>query len=251
MARGWNKWKNRGWGESRDTWITRDHRAHYRYGEESGYRLLKKTLIALIIFATVYGLHMTDTRVSRAVDDSVRYILTAQTDFSTLGEELAKYAPKGFDQSVLKRVQGTVSKPADPLLYMTKPVDGKIVMPYGWQTHPVLKQEMMHEGISIEAQLGASIRAAAPGKVKAVAESARHGRTIVIDHGRDIETTYGHIGEILVKPDESVSQGQVIARVGKTGITNGPMLYFEVREKGNPVDPLLRVRGEFTVKEGK
>ena len=250
MARGWNKWKNR-WDSRDNHWASRDYRSHNRGEEDSAYKLLKKSLIAMIMFAMVYGLHLTDTQLSRAVDDSVRYLLTAQTDFSVLTEEIAKYAPKGFDQSVLKRVQGTVSKPADPLQYMTKPADGKLAIPYGWQTHPVLKQEMMNDGISIEAPLGTSVRAASQGLVKTVNESAKYGKTIIIEHGQDIETTYGHLGEVLVKPGESVSQGQVIARVGKSGITSGPMLYFEVREKGKPIDPLTRIKGEVPVKEGK
>jgi murein DD-endopeptidase MepM/ murein hydrolase activator NlpD len=240
MARAWNKWKSR-W-DTRDSWSNRDYRSQYRYEEKDDFRLLKKSLIAFVIFSVLYGLHLTDTRISRSVDDSIKYILSAETDFSVIADALAKYTPKGFDQSVLKRVQSTVSKPADPLQYMTRPAEGKIAMPYGWQTHPVLKQEMMHEGISIEAQLGSSVKAASPGKVKAVTESAKYGKTVVIEHGQEVETTYGHLGEVLVKPGESVSQGQVIARVGKTGITSGPALYFEVREQGKPVDPTARIK---------
>lgn len=251
MARGWNKWKHRWDSRDHHNWANRDHRSYHRQEEESGLKLLKKTLAAMVIFAVVYGLHLTDTWVSRSMDDSIRYILTAQTDFGAVTEELAKYAPKGFDQSVLKRVQSTVSKPADPLLYMTKPAEGKLTSPFGWQTHPVLKQEMMNDGIGIEAQLGTSVRAAAPGRVKTVTESAKYGKTIILDHGQEIETSYGHLGEVLVKADESVSQGQVIARVGKSGMTSGPMLYFEVREKGKPIDPLSRIKGEIPVKEGK
>lgn len=251
MARGWNKWKNRWDSRDHNNWANRDYRSYHRNEDENNYTLLKKSLAAIVIFAAIYGLHLTDSWISRPVDDSIKYILTAQTDFGSIGEELAKYAPKGFDQSVLKRVQSTVAKPADPLLYMTKPTEGKLAIPFGWQTHPVLKQEMMNDGISIEAPLGTSVRAAAPGRVKAVSESAKYGRTIILDHGQEIETTYGHLGEVLVKPEDSVSQGQVIARVGKSGITTGPMLYFEVREKGKPLDPLTRIKGELPVKEGK
>lgn len=250
MARGWNKWKFG--GDSRDNhWARRDHRSYQHKDDDDAYKLVKKALVAMVLFAVVYGLHLTDTRISRSVDDSIRYILTAQTDFSAVTEELAKYAPKGFDQEVLKRVQGTVSKPADPLQYMSKPAEGKLAIPYGWQTHPVLKQEMMHDGISIEAQLGSGVKAASPGKVKAITESAKYGKTIVLEHGQETETVYGHLGEVMVRPEESVSQGQVIARVGKTGITGSPMLYFEVREKGKTVDPLTRIKGDLPLKEGK
>jgi murein DD-endopeptidase MepM/ murein hydrolase activator NlpD len=145
---------------------------------------------------------------------------------------------------VLKRVQTTVAKPADPLLYMSKPVEGKLVMQFGWQTHPVLKQEIKYEGIEIEADLGTGVHAAAAGKVKLITDSARFGKMLIIDNGNDIETVYGHLGEILVGQGEMVSQGQVIARVGKTGI-NSSTLYFEIREKGISIDPLSRIKGDF------
>lgn len=243
MAKRWKQWGKRRDSRENQTWMNREYSAHYRQEDEGAWRLLKKTLAAVLIFAVVYGIHITDTWVSRSMDDAIRYMVTTSTDFSAYTEELARYAPKGFDQTVLKRVQSTVSRPADPLLYMTKPADGKIASSFGWQVHPVLKQEMMNDGIGIEAALGTSVRAAAPGRVKAVSESAKYGKTIIVDHGQETETIYGHLGEILVKAEDSVSQGQVIARVGKTGMTAVPLLYFEVRDKGKPIDPLTRIRG--------
>jgi murein DD-endopeptidase MepM/ murein hydrolase activator NlpD len=100
---------------------------------------------------------------------------------------------------------------------MTNPVDGKVVTRFGWQIHPVLKQEVLQEGVGLEAPLGAPVRAAASGRVKAVADSARHGKVLVVEHSKDIDTLYGHLGEVLVKEGEAVSQGQVVARVGKRG----------------------------------
>lgn len=248
MAKLWNRWKNR-WGDNR--WgENREHHWQYR-DDEVDYGWLKRTVLATLIFSLVYVSHVSETTVGRVIDDGVRYILTTETDFAYIANRLAQYAPQGFDTAVLKRVQTTVSKPADPLLYMSRPVDGKITAPFGWRTHPVLKQEMMHEGIDIDAPLGTSVRAAAPGKVKLANESAQFGRTLIIEHGQEIESMYGHLGEVLVKPGDMISQGQVIARVGKTGIANGPLLYFEVREKGKAIDPLTRIKGEFPQKEGK
>lgn len=253
MAKFWNRWKNRTgeshWGESH--WgDSREHNWQYR-DEDVDYGWLKRTVVSILVFSLVYIAHVSETAVGRVVDDGVRYMLTTETDVAYIADRLAQYAPQGFDTAVLKRVQTTVSKPADPLLYMSKPVEGKIAAPFGWRTHPVLKQEMMHEGLDIEAALGTSVRASAPGKVKLVNESAQYGRTVIIEHGQEVETMYGHLGEVLVKSGDMVSQGQIIARVGKTGITNTPQLYFEVREKGNAVDPMTRIKGDFPAKEGK
>ena len=243
MAKLWHRWKSR--------WDSRDYHWQYHRDDEVDYGWLKQAAVAALIFSAVYIAHVSETVVGRVVDDGIRYILATETDFAYLADWLANYAPRTFDTTVLKRVQTTVSRPADPLMYMSKPVDGKIVSPFGWRTHPVLKQQMLHDGIDIEAPLGASVKAAAPGKVKMVTDSAQHGRVVIIEHSQEVETLYGHLGEVLVKPNEPVSQGQVIARVGKTGITAGPLLYFEVREKGKPIDPLTRLKGTFPDKEGK
>lgn len=233
MARHWNA----NWGsnrrEPRDPWQQREDTDNFGW--------LKRTAAAAVLFAIVYVAHASDTAVGRTVTDAVRYTLTTGTDFAYLADKIAGYAPQNMDVSVFKRLGGNVTKPADPLLYMTRPVDGKLVSRFGWQVHPVLKQEVLQEGIGLEAPLGTPVRAAASGRVKAVADSARHGKVLVVEHGKDVDTLYGHLGEVLVKEGEAVSQGQVVARVGKSGMTATPQLYFEVREKGVAVDPLTRL----------
>lgn len=210
-----------------------------------------RTVVAVLLFALVYGAHTSGTSLGRSVIDGLRYVMTVETDFAYLADQMANYAPKGMDVSVLKRIQSTMTKPADPLMYMTKPVNGKVVSPFGWRTNPASKQEMLHEGIDIEAAVGAPVKSAAAGKVKMVIDSAQYGKTLIIEHSQDIDTIYGHLGEVLVNPEEVVSQGQVVARVGKSDQSVSPMLYFEVREKGKAIDPLTRVKGEIPVKEGK
>ncbi len=242
MTKLWNKWSSR--GDSRDClWQYRE--------DEIDYCWLKKTIAAVCIFAIFYGLHITESSLGRAVDDGVHYILTTETDWNYAAEQVIKYTPRNIDSSVLKKVQTAMSKPADPLMYMNKPVNGKILSPFGWRTHPVLKQEMMHDGIDIEAAVGTNVRVTAAGQVKAVTDSAHYGKTLIVEHSKDIETVYGHLSEVLVKEGDTVSQGQVVARTGKSGITNTPMLYFEIRENGKPIDPMTRLKGEFPAEEGK
>ncbi|MEN6414489.1 MAG: M23 family metallopeptidase [Veillonellales bacterium] len=241
MAKPWNRWQNH-W-ETREPW-------QYR-GEEDDYGWLKRSVTAILLFTVIYGAHVSDTRLGRAIDDGVHYVLTVDTDWGYLMSQAANYAPKDMDLSALKRVQTTVSQPADPLQYMSKPVTGKITAKYGWQQHPVLKQEMMHEGIDFAVPLGTSVRASAPGQVKMITDSAQFGKVLILQHSQAVETLYGHLGEVLVQPDDMVSQGQVVAKVGKTGMTSGPLLYFEVRENGKAVDPLTRLKGDFPVEERK
>lgn len=164
MVRHWNnRWGNNRW-ESRDPW--QNHEPEFRFG------WFKKLVVAALLFALVYGAHESGTAAGRTVSEGVRYVITVETDFAYLIDKLAGLAPKNIDVSVWKRVQNTVTKPADPLLYMTRPAEGKVVATYGWRTDPVQKQEKMYEGIAIEASVGAPVKAAAAGKVKAVTDSA-------------------------------------------------------------------------------
>ena len=244
MAKLGNKWQNHRWGEREDySWQDNDLAPDYVW--------LKKIVVATIIFLLVYCAHISDTTIGKMVDEAVHYTVSTQTDFNYVIEQIASHTPSTIDMSMLKKVQTAVSRPADPLLYMSKPVPGKVISPFGWRVHPVSKQEMMHEGVDIEAALGTNIRATAAGKVKTVTDSALYGKTLIIEHSADVETLYGYLGEILVSPGDVISQGQVIGKVGKTGMVSGPMLYFEVREQGKAVDPLTRLKGDFPAAEGK
>lgn len=246
MARFGRKLQNIRWGESRGEeypWQDRDDQYNYSW--------LRKSIVAAIIFVIVYGFHISETAVGEMVDEGIQYTVSTQTDFAYVIDQVVSRAPTTIDLSVLKKVQTAVSKPADPLRYMSKPVSGKIISPYGWRVHPVSKQEMMHEGIDIEAALGTNIKAAAAGTVKAITDNAQYGKTLIIEHSQDVDTVYGHLSEILVKQGDAVSQGQVIGKAGKTGMVSGPLLYFEVREKGKAIDPETRLKGDSPTTEGK
>ena len=241
-----NIWQNNRWGENRGddySWQENDGKENYDW--------LKKIVIAGIIFTFIYCAHISDTVVGKVMDDQIRDMLSFQTDFNYVIDQIVSRAPTSLDLSVLKKVQMAVTKPADPLLYMSKPVSGKIISPFGWRVHPVSKQESMHDGIDIEATLGTNVKAAAQGKVKIVTESAQYGKTLILEHSQDVDTMYGCLGEILVNQGELISQGQVIGKVGKTGMVSAPLLYFELREKGKAIDPVPRLKGDFPEKEGK
>jgi len=90
----------------------------------------------------------------------------------------------------------------------------------------------------IAAPEGSPVTAAAPGVVIFSGEQRGYGNLAVIDHGRGEATIYAHCEKILVAQGDSVSQGQLIARVGRTGRATGPHLHFEVREHAQPRNPL-------------
>lgn len=237
MNRSWGggRWGNNRW-EQRDPWQNRE--------EESRYGWLKRFVASVLIFGVVYVAEASETTVGHKVTEGVRYILTAETDFAYLADKLSGLSNRNFDVSVLKRMQSTMLRPADPLLYMTKPADGKVVASFGWYTDPNTKQSTLNEGIAIEVPVGSAVKAAAAGKVKMVSESAQYGKVLTVEHSTEIDTVYGYLGEVLVKPEDVVSQGQIIARSGKSAKSSVNAVYFEVREKGKAIDPLSRIKAE-------
>ena len=112
------------------------------------------------------------------------------------------------------------------------PVQGPITSPFGW------RWGRMHEGIDIGVPYGTPIHAAAAGTILYCGWESGYGNLVVIDHGGNLATAYGHQSSIAVTCGQHVDQGQVIGYVGCTGHCTGPHLHFEVRIDGNAVDPM-------------
>ncbi len=117
------------------------------------------------------------------------------------------------------------------------PTMGWITSFYGKRKNPVTGRMKLHAGLDIGAAFGAPILAAADGIVVYSGRKNAMGKVVQIDHGYGIQTTYAHSQKLLVNSGESVTKGQIIARVGSTGHSTGPHLHYEVRINGVPVDP--------------
>ncbi len=118
------------------------------------------------------------------------------------------------------------------------PVNGRLMSGFGYRFHPILHRRKMHTGVDIAAPSGTSIHAAGSGVVILSAYYRGYGNAVIIDHGNNVTTLYGHCSALLVSEGQSVKVGQVIARVGATGMATGPHLHWEVRRNGTPVSPL-------------
>ena len=112
--------------------------------------------------------------------------------------------------------------------------------------------ETQHDGIDLQAEKGTEIHAAADGIVTTAefAYGRGYGYYIVIDHGNGLETLYAHCSELLVEAGQTVSRGDLIARVGSTGYATGPHCHFEIRVNGDPIDPTLVLGLGLPVIEG-
>ncbi|MCL6590877.1 MAG: peptidoglycan DD-metalloendopeptidase family protein [Firmicutes bacterium] len=95
----------------------------------------------------------------------------------------------------------------------------------------------IHYGIDIAAPVGQPVLAAADGQVSYAGWRGTYGRLIIVKHGT-YSTYYGHLSKIMVKPGETVTQGQTIGLVGATGRAYGSHLHFEVERSGVKLNPL-------------
>ena len=121
---------------------------------------------------------------------------------------------------------------------MSYPSDGEITSGFGWRMHPILGYQRFHSGVDFGADYGSMIRSADRGLVIFAGWYGGYGNAVIVDHGNNITTLYGHTSELYVAEGQSIERGQPIAAVGSTGLSTGPHLHFEVRQNGEPVDPM-------------
>ena len=111
---------------------------------------------------------------------------------------------------------------------------GKVITAYGSKTNG-----KVNDGINVAVPEGTPIKAAEDGVVAyAGNELKTYGNLVLIRHSNGYVTAYAHASEILVKRDEPIKRGQVIAKSGQTGNVSAPQLHFEIRKGSSPVDPM-------------
>jgi len=106
--------------------------------------------------------------------------------------------------------------------------------------HPVLKTWRAHRGVDYAAPAGAKVRATANGSVAFAGWQSGYGNLIVLQHQGQYTTAYGHLSAFAkgLRKGQRVSQGDIIGRVGMTGLATGPHLHYEFRVNGDQRDPL-------------
>jgi murein DD-endopeptidase MepM/ murein hydrolase activator NlpD len=129
------------------------------------------------------------------------------------------------------------------------PVDGETDMtsPFGKRMHPILRRLAIHTGIDLRGDLGEPVRATATGKVTIAGRQGGYGNMVEISHGNGLATRFGHLSEISVKVGQVVRIGEVVGKIGSTGLSTGPHLHYETRVKGQAVDPQKFLRAGSTL----
>lgn len=108
--------------------------------------------------------------------------------------------------------------------------------------HPVLGQWRAHPAIDYRAPAGAPVVAVGAGLVTRAGWMRGGGNTVTLRHSNGYETNYLHLSSVAVRAGQRVSQGQLVGKVGATGLATGPHLDYRMRKNGQWVNPLVEHR---------
>jgi len=114
----------------------------------------------------------------------------------------------------------------------------KFTSNFGIRSDPFKGVAAFHPGVDIPCSTGTAVYATADGVIDKAERSGGYGNMVEIDHGRGIQTRFGHLSKILVTAGQKVKRGQLIALSGSTGRSTGPHLHYEVRIDGRAVNPM-------------
>ncbi len=134
--------------------------------------------------------------------------------------------------------------------FMRTPLDGaRITSGFGMRQHPIAGFTRMHQGVDFAAPVGTPVMASADGMVETAGPRNGYGRAVELRHAGGTETLYAHLSSFApgLAPGKPVRQGQMIGRVGSSGLSSGPHLHYELVQDGRPVNPAtMRTAGGAT-----
>jgi murein DD-endopeptidase MepM/ murein hydrolase activator NlpD len=130
-------------------------------------------------------------------------------------------------------VQGAMAVPSAKPVNMAKYTSG-----YGVRSDPFRGSAAMHAGIDLAAASGTPVYATADGIVGRAEWSGGYGNLVEVNHGKGLQTRFGHLSRLLVHAGDRVRRGQLIALMGSTGRSTGSHLHYEVRIDGRAVNPV-------------
>ncbi len=166
-------------------------------------------------------------------------MLTTRSKREKRAAEELREAAKRLEDAIARMPSGAAPSSGSGLAKgrVSRPLAGAIRADFGRQTDLEFGTETLRNGIEIEADLGTPVEAVGAGRVLFAGWFRGYGQMVILDHGSSMLTVSGYLEELEVEAGEDVKTGQRIGTVGDTGSLSGPGLYFEIRQKGKPVDP--------------
>lgn len=148
-----------------------------------------------------------------------------------------RFPLRGDDEAAFYDFHGN---PLESSLFAWPVSQARVSSCFGGRIHPVHRTRLFHRGIDLAAPAGTPVIATASGTVTFVGKAGGYGNLVVLRHANGLESYYAHLHTISgrTRIGTAVSQRDVIGTVGATGTATGPHLHFEIRERGQPLDPI-------------
>ena len=145
-------------------------------------------------------------------------------------------APLALAQGML--IKGAAAAPGETLFYSHAVLDkARLTSAFGMRKHPTTGEKKMHSGVDLAAEEGTPVYAPTDGVVTVAEMSKGYGNLVQLMVGGETVLRFGQLSAIDVEPGDVVKPGDVIGKVGQSGVATGPHLHFEVLRNGNYFDP--------------
>lgn len=213
-------------------------------GSFLGRRIMQELAGGVILFAVAMSCKFVVTPSTKAVRDYCKSVVSSNYDYkgmvtsvktmniSDIGEKLKGYLEKIKENLPMEKKINEEFK-GEAIV----PVNGVVTSEYGYRKDPFTSENKFHKGMDLDAKENTDVKVVMDGKVKVSGDDPELGKYVLVDHGKGMETYYGHLNEALFKRDDQVKKGDVIGKSGNTGKSTGPHLHFEVHNMGEAVNP--------------
>ena len=143
-----------------------------------------------------------------------------------------------IDKLLMKLVSGEGLDISDKKGRLKLPLKGRILNKFGRKRVKEYESYIVYNGINVRARRGTPVQAVFDGKVLYTGELEGYGNLVIVGHGKEYHSLYGHLDSIKVAANKVVKTGEVIALSGDSGSMEGETLYFELRKNGKPIEPV-------------
>jgi murein DD-endopeptidase MepM/ murein hydrolase activator NlpD len=163
----------------------------------------------------------------------IAVIILTQTGINLISDKLVNQTTIENQIEILDPISGEVTTTINKT--MVWPTEGVVTLEFGV---PHLPYQLLHTGIDLANNKGTEITPFMEGTVTYAAETKiGYGKHIIIDHGNNVTSLYGHLDKILVYKGQKVTTDQVIGLMGSTGWSTGNHVHFQINVYGIPVNP--------------
>jgi murein hydrolase activator len=145
---------------------------------------------------------------------------------------------KLIDKLLVKLVSGEGLDISDKKGRLKLPLKGRILNKFGRKRVKEYESYIVYNGINVRARRGTPVQTVFDGKVLYTGELEGYGNLVIVGHGKEYHSLYGHLESIKVTANKVVKTGEVIGLSGDSGSLEGETLYFELRKNGKPIEPV-------------